>query len=203
MTMLTWIINRHPGCVLAALMAVVPFSFGLWIGTELYVDRLAIHPYWLFAFWALVFIFFAIVKKHVAKPAVARLAAELCEAGSWKASGSGFSGRIGAYTIVDVWAREGGRPFNSLMLEGPHRIGFLLERTSKGGVVELAGGRTLFGVGQFGLFPKCPYPFDHGDRLALQTDDIGAFTRLTEKARFVGALAALDKIQALRCLISL
>jgi len=71
MTMLTWIINRHPGCVLAALMAVVPFSFGLWIGTELYVDRLAIHPYWLFAFWALVFIFFAIVKKHVAKPAVA------------------------------------------------------------------------------------------------------------------------------------
>lgn len=53
------------------------------------------------------------------------------------------------------------------------------------------------------FFPKCPYPFDHGDRLALQTDDIGAFTRLTEKARFVGALAALDKIQALRCLISL
>ena len=71
MTMLTWIINRHPGCVLAALMAVVPFSFDLWIGAELYVDRLAIHPYWLFAFWALVFIFFAIVKKHVAKPAVA------------------------------------------------------------------------------------------------------------------------------------
>lgn len=130
MTMLTWIINRHPGCVLAASMAVVPFSFGLWIGAELYVDRLAIHPYWLFAFWALVFIFFAIVKKHVAKPAVARLAAELCEAGSWKASGSGFSGRIGAYTIVDVWAREGGRPFNNLMLECPARIGFLIERTS-------------------------------------------------------------------------
>jgi hypothetical protein len=203
MRVLTSIINRHPGCVLAALMAVVPLSFGLWLGALLYVDRLAVHPYWLFAFWALVFVFFAIVKKHVAKPAVARLAAELCEAGSWTASGSGFSGRIGAYTIVDTWARERGRPFNSLMLECPHRIGFLLERTSKGGVVELAGGRTFFGMSQFGLFPKCPYPFDRGDRLALQTDDIGAFTALTENARFAGALAALEKIPAFRCLISL
>jgi hypothetical protein len=199
----TSIINRHPRCVLAALMAVVPLSFGLWLGVELYVQRLAVHPYWLFAFWALVFVFFAMVKKHVAKPAVARLAAELCEAGSWTASGSGFSGRIGAYTIVDVWAQERGRPFNCLMLECPRRIGFLLERTSRGGVVELAAGRTLFGVSQFGLFPKYPYPFDRGETLALQTDDIGAFTALTENARFVGALAALEKIPAFRCLISL
>lgn len=88
------------------------------------------------------------------------------------------------------------------MLECPHRIGFLIERTSTDDVVKWVA-RRMVGASQFGLFTEWPYPFDRGDNYALQTDDIGAFTTLMENARFVSALAALEKIPAFRCLISL
>jgi hypothetical protein len=201
MKMLTRIIGRHPGWVLVAVVAVLAAVPVLWVSVPLYLDRPILDPVWLYAFGALVLAAFVLAGMR-STPDVTRLAAELCEAGSWKASGSGFSGRIGAYTIVDTWAREGDRPFNSLMLECPHRIGFLIERTSADDVVLWVARRTV-GASQFGLFTKWPYPFDSGDDYALQTDDVGAFTTLMENARFVSALAALEKIPAFRCLISL
>jgi hypothetical protein len=145
--------------------------------------------------WSILLLFMA----YTAPRSVKRLAAELCEAGTWKASGTGFSGRIGTDWIVDTWARENTEPFNNLMLECPTKLGFAIENTSTHDPTRWIVQK--FGVTQFGLFEKLPR--DGGDEYDRQTDDLGAFIALMENARFTAALATLEKIPSFRCLLSL
>ncbi len=191
--------DKHPGCLLAVWIGIVPVSLVAFIGLPLCFGWPLPDFVWVFASWALTWSFLILFTTNTAPGDVKRLAAELCDAGFWKASGTGFSGRTGGDKIVDTWASENGHPFNSLMLECPTRVGFLIERTS-------TDDPTLWvvqklGATQFGLFEKLPR--DSGDEHDRQTDDFGAFVALMENARFAAALAALERIPDFRCLISL
>jgi hypothetical protein len=192
------IMDRHSGCVLAAWLGLAPLSAVTFFGVPLCLGLQIPDPIWLAAFLALAYSSWTLFMTYAVNPAMARLAAEICEPGSWKASGTGFSGRIGPCSIVAVWPAAR-RSFNNLMLECPARIGFLIEPASPDDLAEWIVQKV--GVTQFDLFEKVPH--ERGDRHALQTDDLHAFIALMENARFASALAALESIPAFRCLVSL
>ncbi len=199
MNLLGLMVDKHPGCMAAAWLGIVPVSSVVFFGVPLLFGSPVPNLVWLFFTWALTWFLLTIVRIRTAPAYVKQLAAELCEAGTWKASWSGFSGRVGTSIIVNNWSQvqQGNDPLNLLLLQCPPPFGFLIERTSADNPVEWALRQTV-NVTQFDLFEQIPY--ERGDEHALQTDDPGRLLDLMKDARFASALAALEKGPGFRCL---